>query len=92
MPQRSLSVCKYEVNNILFDFNVGSFFIRFGLFLHADNVFFSKVCEMILKGLPDGGIKVDKNIRRKTVDNILSCVSPERKDIPIKKQLWFQNL
>ena len=32
MPQRPLSACKYEVNNILFDFNVGSFLIRFTSF------------------------------------------------------------
>jgi len=92
MPQRPLSSCKYEVNNILFDFNVGSFLTRFGLFLHADNFFFSEAREMILKGLPDGGIKGDENSHKQTLDAILSCVSPEMKDIPIEKQLWFQTL
>ena len=76
----------------MFDFNVGSFLTRFGLFLHADNFFFSEAREMILKGLPDGGIKGDENSHKQTLDAILSCVSPERKDVPIEKHMWFQTL
>ena len=89
MPQSPLSACKYEVNNILF---AGSLLVRFGLFLHGDKIFFREVREIILKGLPDGGIKGDKNIDRQTLDAIISCVSLEMKDTPIEKQLWFQTL
>ena len=91
MPQRPLSESKYEANNILFDYNVG-LLIRFYLFLHADNFFFRDAHEMILMGLPGGGIKRDENSRNQNLDSIISCVSPEMKDIPIDKQVWFQTL
>ena len=47
---------------------------------------------MILKSLPDGGIKGDENSRKQTLDTILSHVSPKMEDIPPEKQLWFQTL
>ena len=47
---------------------------------------------MILNILSDGGIKGDENSRKQALDTILSHVSPEMKDIPPEKQLWFQTL
>ena len=49
MPQRPLSSCKYEVNNILFDFNVGLFLMRFDIFLHAGFFSLSKHVKLSLR-------------------------------------------
>ena len=91
-PQRPLSACKYEGNNILFDLYIGSFLTESELFFHADNFFFCEARQMILKSLPDGGIKGDESSRKQTLDTILSHVSSEMEDIPPEKQLWFQDL
>ena len=92
MLPRPLTEHKYEVNNILFDFNVGLFLMRFEIFLYAENFCFSQAREMIIKGRPDGVIKGDENSCNQTLDAILSFVYPEMKDIHLEKQVWFQNL
>ena len=92
MPQHPLPACKYEVDNILFNFNIGLFLMQFDIFLHADNFFFSQEREIILKVLHGGSIKGDNNSRKKTLDDILPFLSPEMKDIPIEKHVWFQTL
>ena len=81
-PQRPLSGCKYKGNNILFDLYIVFFLIEFELFLHTENVFFCGARQMTLKSIPDGGLKVDDNSHKQTLDTILSHVSPEMEDIP----------
>ena len=92
MPQHPLPACKYEVDNILFNFNIGLFLMQFDIFLHADNFFFSQEREIILKVLHGGSIKGDNNSRKQTLDDILPFLSPEMKDIPIEKHVWFKTL
>ena len=72
MPQHPLPACKYEVYNILFDFNIGLFLMRFDIFLHADHFFFNQEREIIIKGHPGGGIKGDDNSHKQTLDDVLS--------------------
>ena len=38
---------------------------------------------MIIKGLPDGGIKRDENSRKQNPDSIISCVYSKMKDTHI---------
>ena len=76
MLPRPLTEHKYEVNYILFDFNVGLFLMRFDIFFMQKNFCFSQAREVIIKGPPDGVIKGDENSFNQTLDAILSFVYP----------------